>query len=228
MWLEEYLAKYDRILVMVSHSQDFLNNVCTNIMHLDHKRKLNYYSGNYDTFVKTKEENDVNQNKAYAKQQDEIQHIKKFIASAGTYANLVKQAKSKQKIIDKMEAAGLVEKVDSAHTFKFHFTEVEKLPPPVLSFDGVAFSYSGKKEDYLYSGLDLGVDMDSRVALVGPNGAGKSTLLKLMDGTLGPCEGRLQRYPGLKLGKYNQHSADQLDMDATPRKYYLICDRDTY
>jgi ATP-binding cassette subfamily F protein 2 len=98
VWLEEYLKTYDRILVMVSHSQDFLNGVCTNIMDLTHKRKLIYYGGNYDTFVKTKEENEVNQAKAYQKQQDEIAHIKKFIASAGTYANLVRQAKSKQKV----------------------------------------------------------------------------------------------------------------------------------
>jgi ATP-binding cassette subfamily F protein 2 len=83
---------------MVSHSQDFLNGVCTNTMDLTHKRKLVYYGGNYDTFVKTKEENEVNQAKAYQKQQDEIAHIKKFIASAGTYANLVRQAKSKQKV----------------------------------------------------------------------------------------------------------------------------------
>lgn len=102
-------------------------------MHLTHKRKLIYYGGNYDQFVKTKEENEVNQAKAYQKQQDEIAHIKKFIASAGTYANLVRQAKSKQKIIDKMEAAGLIEKVEHPPPFKFSFTDTDKLPPPVLA-----------------------------------------------------------------------------------------------
>ncbi|KAG1490029.1 hypothetical protein G6F52_013656 [Rhizopus delemar] len=134
VWLEEYLKTYDRILVIVSHSQDFLNGVCTNMMHLTHKRKLIYYGGNYDMFVKTKQENEVNQAKAYAKQQEEIAHIKKFIASAGTYANLVRQAKSKQKIIDKMEAAGLIEKVEQEAAFKFSFTDVPKLPPPVMAF----------------------------------------------------------------------------------------------
>jgi ATP-binding cassette subfamily F protein 2 len=59
---------------------------------------LVYYGGNYTTYVRTKAENEVNQMKAYHKQQEEIAHIKKFIASAGTYANLVKQAKSKQKV----------------------------------------------------------------------------------------------------------------------------------
>ncbi|KAF9926732.1 hypothetical protein BGZ65_007179, partial [Modicella reniformis] len=219
VWLEDYLSKYDRILVLISHSQDFLNGVCTNTMNLNHKRKLAYYGGNYDTYVKTRAEMEVNQMKAYVKQQDEIAHIKKFIASAGTYANLVRQAKSKQKIIDKMEAAGLVEKVDPPHLFKFKFADTDKLPPPVLAFDDVGFAYSGNIKDALYRGVNLGIDMDSRVALVGPNGAGKSTLLKLMTGELSSTEGRIQRHMQLKLGKYNQHSADQLDMDLSPIDY---------
>ncbi|KAG0058981.1 hypothetical protein BGZ89_000805, partial [Linnemannia elongata] len=167
----------------------------------------------------TRAELEVNQMKAYVKQQEEIAHIKKFIASAGTYANLVRQAKSKQKIIDKMEAAGLVEKVDPPMLFKFKFSDTDKLPPPVLAFDDVGFAYSGDIKDALYRGVDLGIDMDSRVALVGPNGAGKSTLLKLMTGELTATEGRIQRHMQLKLGKYNQHSADQLEMDLSPIDY---------
>lgn len=170
VWLEEYLKTYDRILVVVSHSQDFLNGVCTNIMDLTHLKTLVYYGGNYDTYVRTKAENEVNQNKAYLKQQAEIEHIKKFVASAGTYANLVKQAKSKLKIIEKMEADGLIQKVENPMPYKFSFLEVSKLPPPVLSFADVAFAYSGKMEDCLYKKLELAVDMDSRIAIVGPNG----------------------------------------------------------
>ncbi|KAG0371557.1 hypothetical protein BGX24_001503, partial [Mortierella sp. AD032] len=83
----------------------------------------------------------------------------------------------------------------------------------------VAFAYSGDMKDALYKGVNLGIDMDSRVALVGPNGAGKSTLLKLMTGELSATQGRVQRHMQLKLGKYNQHSADQLDMDLSPIDY---------
>jgi ATP-binding cassette subfamily F protein 2 len=151
-----------------------MDEVCTNIMDLTHKKKLVYYGGNYSTYVRTKSENEVNQMKAYAKQQEEIAHIKsgcsvgsrliipEFISSAGTYANLVKQAKSKQKIIDKMEAAGLIEPVANLKTLRFNFEDVAKLPPPNIAFSEVAFSYSGDKKDYLYKGLNLGIDMDSR------------------------------------------------------------------
>jgi ATP-binding cassette subfamily F protein 2 len=79
VWLEAYLSTYNHILVITSHSQDFLDSVCTNIMDLTPKKKLVYYTGNYTTYVRTKKENEVNQMKAYHKQQDEIAHIKKLV-----------------------------------------------------------------------------------------------------------------------------------------------------
>ncbi|KAJ3713520.1 P-loop containing nucleoside triphosphate hydrolase protein [Lentinula raphanica] len=220
VWLEAYLSTYNHILVITSHSQDFMDSVCTNIMDLTFKKKLVYYTGNYTTYVRTKKENEVNQMKAYQKQQDEIQHIKKFIASAGTYANLVRQAKSKQKILDKMEAAGLIEKIEAPKQLRFNFEDIRKLPPPIIAFDEVAFSYSGKKEDYLYQKLSFGIDMDSRIAILGANGAGKSTLLHLITGALQPVEGTISKHSALKLAKYSQHSADQLPYDKAPIEYF--------
>ena len=72
------------------------------------------------------------------------------ICNAGTYSNLVKQAKSKQKILDKMEAAGLTPPVQHESTFHFQFPDCDKLPPPVLPFQDVSFAYSGKDQDCLY------------------------------------------------------------------------------
>ncbi|KAH8999145.1 P-loop containing nucleoside triphosphate hydrolase protein [Lactarius akahatsu] len=220
VWLEAYLSTYNHILVITSHSQDFMDSVCTNIMDLTQKKKMVYYTGNFTIYVRTKGENEVNQMKAYQKQQDEIAHIKKFIASAGTYANLVKQAKSKQKIIDKMEAAGLIEKVEVPKPLNFRFENVRKLPPPILAFNEVAFSYSGKKEDYLYKNLSFGIDMDSRIAILGANGTGKSTLLNLITSVLQPVEGTISKHANLKLSKYSQHSADQLPYGQAPLEYF--------
>ncbi|GAV54626.1 hypothetical protein ZYGR_0AN00940 [Zygosaccharomyces rouxii] len=211
VWLEEYLKRFDRTLVLISHSQDFLNGVCTNMIDM-RLQKLTAYGGNYDSYAKTRSELETNQMKQYHKQQEEIAHIKKFIASAGTYANLVRQAKSRQKIIDKMEAEGLIQPVVPDKVFSFRFQEVERLPPPVLAFDEISFSYDGNPEHNLYENLNFGVDMDSRIALVGPNGVGKSTLLKIMTGDLTPQAGRVSRHTHVKLGVYSQHSQDQLDL----------------
>jgi len=218
VWLENYLASYPHCLVIISHSQDFLNGVCTNIIHL-HKNQLTYYGGNYDTYVKTRAELEQNQSKHYEKQQEDIAHIKSFIASCGTYSNLVRQAKSKQKIIDKMEAAGLVEKVVKDAVLSFYFPSCGKLSPPVLQFCNVGFAYSGKVTDLLYKNLEFGVDLDSRIALVGPNGAGKSTLLKLMAGELVPTQGDIKRHNQLQIARYYQHSAEQLPTDMCPLDY---------
>ena len=61
-------------------------------------------------------------------------------------------------IIDKMEAAGLIEPIFTVRQLKFNFEDVAKLPPPIIAFNDVAFSYSGRKEDYLYEHLSFGIE----------------------------------------------------------------------
>jgi len=220
VWLEDYLAKWESILIMTSHSADFLNGVCSKTYHLTVRQTLELYSGNYGTYVKTRTEQETQQGKAYQKEQDDIQHLQKFIRECGTYSNLVKQAQSKQKIIDKMVEAGLTLEVKPDPVFRFTFPSSAKIPPPVLAFQNVSFAYSGKKEDYLYTGLEFGIDCDSRIALVGPNGAGKSTLLKLMEQEISPTEGDIRRNPHLRIGRYNQHSEDVLNLEASPLEFF--------
>jgi len=220
VWLEMYLAQYKKCLVLVSHSADFMNGVCTHMIWLTEGR-LQYYTGNYDSFCKSVIEDQVTQEKAYKKEQEDIKHLKQFIASCGTYANMVKQAKSKQKILDKMYEAGLTPPVSKERTFGFEFPSSDKLAPPVMSFADVSFSYSGKKEDHLYENVELAVDCDSRIALVGPNGAGKSTLLKLMFGDLTATEGVIQKHSHLSIGRYHQHSTEVLDNSATVLDFFM-------
>ena len=195
VWLEEELKNYKRILVMISHSQDFLNGVCTNIIHLN-KRQLFYFTGNYDQYVRTRAELETNQAKRYQWEQDQIAHMKNYIARFGHgSAKLARQAQSKEKTLKKM-------------------------PPPVLSVQNVSFKY--KNEDkWIYKNLDFGFDMDTRVALVGPNGAGKSTLLKLIDGQILPTDGQIRRNTHLKIGRYHQHLAEELDLNLSALEYMM-------
>jgi ATP-binding cassette subfamily F protein 2 len=223
VWLEEYLKEYNRILLLVSHSQDFLNGVCTNIIHLQ-SRKLTYYSGNYDTYVKSRAEREENQMKQYNWEQDQISHMKNYIARFGHgSAKLARQAQSKEKTLAKMEAAGLTERVQQDKILVLRFADPGTLPPPVVQFNHVHFGYSPEPSAELYSDLDFGIDLDSRIALVGPNGVGKSTLLKLLVGTLNPTQGMVRRHQHLRIAWYHQHLTDQLELDLSALDFMMKC-----
>ncbi len=77
VWLEDYLSKWNKMLFMVCHSQDFLNNVCTHIVHLEtHTQTLKYYRGNYDSFVDTRRDANIEQMKRYEAEQADIAAMK--------------------------------------------------------------------------------------------------------------------------------------------------------
>ncbi|KTG39870.1 hypothetical protein cypCar_00018202, partial [Cyprinus carpio] len=210
VWLEEELKSFKRILVLISHSQDFLNGVCTNIIHL-HQRKLKYYTGNYDQYVKTREELEENQMKRYNWEQDQIAHMKNYIARFGHgSAKLARQAQSKEKTAENgglWPNSSCGERQESFnHTFllqtlSFYFPPCGKIPPPVIMVQNVSFRYSSDTH-FIYKNLEFGIDLDTRVALVGPNGAGKSTLLKLLMG---------------------EHLTEQLELDLSPLEYMMKC-----
>lgn len=220
VWLEEELKTYKRILVIISHSQDFMNGVCTNIIHLDNKQ-LKYYGGNYDAFVKTRIELLENQMKRYNWEQSQIAHMKNYIARFGHgSAKLARQAQSKEKTLGKMVAAGLTERVVSDKTVQFYFPSCGTIPPPVIMVQNVSFRYSDDGV-WIYKDLEFGIDLDTRVALVGPNGAGKSTLLKLLCGELVPTDGLIRTHSHLKIARYHQHLSEQLNLNMSALEYMM-------
>ncbi|GLH13841.1 hypothetical protein R5R35_002327 [Gryllus longicercus] len=220
VWLEEELKTYKRILVIISHSQDFLNGVCTNIIHMD-KKRLKYYTGNYDAFVRTRLELLENQMKQYNWEQDQIAHMKNYIARFGHgSAKLARQAQSKEKTLAKMVAQGLTEKVISDKTVHFYFPSCGTIPPPVIMVQNVSFRYN-ENTPQIYKNLEFGIDLDTRLALVGPNGAGKSTLLKLLYGELIPTEGMIRKNSHLRIARYHQHLHELLDLDLSPLEYMM-------
>ncbi|KAK2581977.1 hypothetical protein KPH14_002416 [Odynerus spinipes] len=198
VWLEEELKTYKRILVIISHSQDFLNGICTNIIHVN-KKQLKYYTGNYEAFVKTRMELLENQAKQYNWEQDQIAHMKNYIARFGHgSAKLARQAQSKEKTLAKMVAQGLTEKVVNDKILNFYFPSCGTIPPPVIMVQNVSFRYN-ENSPWIYKNLEFGIDLDTRLALVGPNGAGKSTLLKLLYGDLVPTSDYMMKaFPDVK------------------------------
>uniref|UniRef100_A0A1I7ZDU8 ABC transporter domain-containing protein n=1 Tax=Steinernema glaseri TaxID=37863 RepID=A0A1I7ZDU8_9BILA len=209
VWLETELSKYKRTLLIVSHSQDFMNGVCTNIIHLTQK-KLVYFGGNYDTFVRTRLELLENQMKRYKWEQDQLNNMKDYIARFGHgSAKLARQAQSKEKTMAKMIAGGLTEKVATDNVKQFYFFDPGHVPPPVIMIQNVSFRYN-ENTPYIYKNLEFGIDLDTRIALVGPNGAGKSTLLKLLSADVMPSDGLIRRHSHCKIGRYHQLAGEIL------------------
>ena len=180
------------------------------------KKRLKYYTGNYDMFVKTRMELLENQMKQYNWEQDQIAHMKNYIARFGHgSAKLARQAQSKEKTLAKMVASGLTERAVDDKMLNFYFPSCGKIPPPVIMVQNVSFRYN-EKTPYIYKNLEFGIDLDTRIALVGPNGAGKSTLLKLLAGELQPTSGMIRKNSHLKVARYHQHLHELLDLDLSP------------
>ncbi|VDM42568.1 unnamed protein product [Toxocara canis] len=212
---------YKRTLLIVSHSQDFMNGVCTNIIHL-FQRRLEYYGGNYDAYVRTREELLENQQKRYKWEQDQLQHMKDYIARFGHgSAKLARQAQSKEKTMAKMVAGGLTEKVVTEKVKQFYFFDPGPVPPPVIMVQHVSFRYSDTTP-FIYNDLDFGIDLDTRIALVGPNGAGKSTLLKLISGDHMPTDGLIRRHSHVKIGRYHQHLHEELPLEKSALEFMMM------
>ena len=219
VWLEDYLSKWNKILFMVSHSQDFMNSVCTHMVQLSNK-VFTTFGGNYDTYINTLKEKQEEQEKRYKSEQDQIQHMKDYVAKFGQgNAKMAKQAQSKEKTLKKMQDSGLTEKLVKEKALDFKFVDCGSLSPPVLQCTDIAFGYPN--HELLYTGVDFGLDLDSRVALVGPNGAGKSTLLKLLTGDLDPVHGSVRPHAHLRIAKFSQHFVDVLNLEVCPLDYFL-------
>lgn len=231
IWLDNYLQNWKKTLLIVSHDQSFLDNVCTDIIHLD-QEKLFYYKGNYTQFKKMLIQKRREQLKEYEKQEKRLKEMKasgkstkQAESKAKEFLTRKQEKNQKNKGASKEdEAPKELLKKPKEYIVKFKFPEPADLSPPILGLKNVSFKYDN--QSYLFKNVDFGIDMSSRVAIVGPNGVGKSTLLKLLLGDILPTSGEVVRNRFLKIGRYDQHSADQFDLSLTPvehlRKYYNL------
>lgn len=228
IWLDHYLQTWKKTLLVISHDQSFLDNVCTDIIHLD-QQKLFYYKGNYSQFKKMLTQTRKVQAKEYEKQQRQIKEAKMAKGKSGKQAeaDAKKAQKQKQQKGGKKKGGGggdsdedkpveLLQRPKD-YNVKFVFPDPPPLQPPILGAYGVDFGFEGRP--MLFKDLEFGIDMHSRIAIVGPNGVGKSTLLKLLLGSLQPIRGEVKKNRQLRIGQFDQHSNESLNLDQHPVEY---------
>jgi len=230
IWLDNYLQGWKKTLLVVSHDQSFLDNICTDIIHLD-MHKLFYYAGNFSKFKKMLTSKRREQIKAYEKQEKRIKELKASGKSKGSAEKKQKEAltRKQEKGRNMKNRRGMEDDEDNGPTqllekpleyvVKFSFPEPPTLQPPVLGMHTVTFKYEGHKP--LFRNVDFGIDMQSRIAIVGPNGVGKSTFLKLLLNELTPTDGEVRRNHRLKIGRYDQHSGEHLTAEESPCAYLM-------
>jgi len=223
-WLEAFLQQWNRTVVIVSHDRGFLNKCSTATIFL-HRKRLWYYGGSYDTFLKVRAEHRQNQESVKKVQDRRTAHLKQFIARFGQgHKKMARQAQSRMKMLKKLQDEAVDVDYDDPY-LKLQFPSASPLPPPCISVINVEFGYELDKPP-LYRDLNFGLDMDSRVAVVGPNGAGKSTFLKLLDGEIVPTEGSVNRHCKLRLAKFSQHHLDMLDVKENSVTHMRRLDKD--
>uniref|UniRef100_A0A8D9AVA0 ATP-binding cassette sub-family F member 1 n=2 Tax=Cacopsylla melanoneura TaxID=428564 RepID=A0A8D9AVA0_9HEMI len=224
IWLDNYLQGWKKTLLIVSHDQSFLDNVCNEIIHLD-QQKLYYYKGNYSMFKKMYAQKSKERLKEFEKQEKRIKELKshgqsKKQAEKKTKEVLTrKQEKNKTKLQKQDEDQGPTELIQKPREYvvKFSFPDPPPLQPPILGLHNTTFAYEGMKP--LFVEVDFGIDLASRIAIVGPNGVGKSTFLKLFVGELQPQQGELKKNHRLRIGRFDQHSGEHLTAEETPAEY---------
>jgi ATP-binding cassette subfamily F protein 3 len=210
LWLTEHLKRFRHTLLMVSHDRDLLNDVCDHIVHIE-QQKLVTYTGNYDTFERTRAERLENDAAQQTKLAAQRKHMQAFVDRFRYKASKARQAQSRLKMIEKL---GPIATAPVEERIAFSFPPPDQLASPIETLDEVTVGY-GDGPPVLRK-LDLRLDMDDRIALLGQNGNGKSTFIRLLCERLAPREGTIKRTPKLRIGYFSQDQEEALDYDETP------------
>lgn len=215
LWLEDYLKRYPKSLLIISHDRHLLNAVCDRILFLQGE-KIQSYGGNFDTFERTWKAQQESLKAQHVKQEAQRKHMMDFVNRFKAKASKAKQAQSRLKALEKMESLP-----DIMHDpeVRFDFPQPEKLAPPLIVLDHVNVGYS--PEISILKGLSQRIDAEDRIALLGANGNGKSTFAKLICGKLSPQEGEVTHSKKLKVGYFAQHQVDEFDLEATGFEHVL-------
>ncbi len=224
VWLEAWLKKYEGTMVVISHDREFLDAVTNVTLHID-AGKLVRYGGNYSKFEDMRAEQLELQQTAYAKQQDKIAHLQKFIARFKAKASKAKQAQSRVKALDRMEK---IAPLLSEAEFTFEFKEPANLPNPMLSMSGVSFGYPPPEDapedtphTVIVRNVSKSVLAGQRIGILGANGQGKSTLVKTVARDLQAIGGEITEGKGLNIGYFAQQELDVLRPADTPLEHMI-------
>jgi ATP-binding cassette, subfamily F, member 3 len=207
-WFADFLQRWPRCFVLISHDREFLNEQVSRIVSLE-PEGLRQYPGNYDQYLEQRaEEEQILAGKAKNLER-ERERLQRFVDRFRAQANKAKAVQSRIKALDKLED---VETYRKRNVMRFSFPPTERTVAEVVRIEHLRKAYG---EHVVFPDLDLTVRRGEKIGIIGVNGAGKTTLLKMIAGELAPDAGAIRIGSGVKVGYYAQHHADTLDLGAT-------------
>lgn len=210
-WLEDFLIKYNRALIVVSHDRYFLDKITTSTMEISHK-KLTKTDGNYSVFQKLKAEKELFIEREYEKTMTEIKRIEGIIEQQKRFnqeRNYITIA-SKEKQIERLKET-LVVPDKALKSIHFSFKTDLRAGDEVLTVTGLKKAFTNKS---LFNNFDLKILREEKVFLLGPNGCGKSTFLKILNKEASADEGIIRYGSNVKIGYFDQN-IDKLSSNKT-------------
>ena len=214
-WLENYLQKFKNTVLVISHDRNLLNKSVSGILHLSSK-KIQFYTGNYDTF--DNERRSQLEQKISQKNKQDVQraHIQSFVDRFKAKASKARQAQSRIKILEKMKPIVIEE---DQKIPKFKFEDVCKFAPPLVTLDEASVGYNQVE---VLKNINIQINPDDRIGLLGVNGEGKSTFSKLIAKKINVMKGHLLIPKKLKIGYFAQHQLDELRPNETPFQHLYL------
>ncbi|HEX8745994.1 MAG TPA: ABC-F family ATP-binding cassette domain-containing protein [Pyrinomonadaceae bacterium] len=202
-WLEEFLSTYQSAYVIVSHDRYFLDRTSTRIVEVELGRASSY-TGNYSAYLEEREIRRETQQRAYENQQQLIAKTEEFIRR-NLAGQKTKQAKSRRKMLEKLERIESVRPEQSSGDFRLK--TVERAGTQVLTVEDASVGYPGK---LLANGITFTLRRGEALGVIGPNGSGKTTFVKTVLGKLPQLGGEIKWGTKVEVGYYAQQ-LDDLD-----------------
>jgi ATP-binding cassette subfamily F protein 3 len=206
-WLEDYLSTYPYAYVLISHDRFFLDVTVKKIVEIWNKG-VHFYSGNYDKYLREKDQRRDSLLSAYSNQRERIEQLEAFISRFRYQATKAKQVQSRIKELEKIER---IEVPEEEKTIHFSFPQPKPSGRIVAEFKGVSKSYGEKS---VLRDVSFTIERGERLALVGVNGAGKSTMIKLLAQIEPPTGGEYSLGHNAEVDYFAQDQYKELDAEA--------------
>ena len=219
VWLEAWLKRYSGTMIVISHDREFLDAI-TNVTLQIQGGQINRYGGNYSRFEELRAQQLELQAASFAKQQEKMAHLQKFIDRFKAKASKAKQAQSRVKQLERMEKIG---PVLAEAEFTFEFKEPANLPNPMLAITDASFGYEDEdgKQTTILRGVNRSVLAGQRIGILGANGQGKSTLVKTIAREMKALAGTVTEGKGLNIGYFAQQELDVLRPGENPLEHMI-------